>query len=81
MLLGSSSWQDDRDVSHFMDLTSGEEVKNCYHAFYDGMSMGAVEMEICDVCAREVNVRSDGVVTMTVSDISNLHQLVPKNPH
>ena len=81
VLSGSSSWQDDRDVSHFMDLPSGEEIKNCYRAFYDGTSMGAVEMEICGVCAREVNVRSDGVVTMMMSDIPNVHRLVPKNPH
>ena len=52
----SSNWQEEHDVSQFMDLPSQEQVKDCYRMFYEQSGTRAVELGICGVCAREVNV-------------------------
>jgi hypothetical protein len=77
----SSNWQEEYDVSQFMDLPSQEQVKDCYRMFYDQTGARAVELGICGVCAREVNVESDRLSTMPLSEIPNVHRLIPKIHH
>ena len=81
VLAGISGWQDEHDVSHFMDLPTVEDVKNCYRAFYEDTGMRAVEMGICAVCAREVNVHDDRLTSLLLTEIPNAHRLIPKISH
>lgn len=76
-----SSWKKPHDISKFLNLPSDQEVKQCYHDFYNATSQESVEMCICAICECEVGVQVDGVVHRCIADIPNGQSLIPKYPH
>lgn len=70
-----------RDTSQFLQLPSDTQVKACYRQFYEATSNPAVEMTVCAVCAREVGVRDDRVVTCQLRLLPHSERLIPARPH
>jgi len=72
--------QDGHDTSRFLELPSHSTIQNCFEDFYNATSNTALETVVCGICAREVNVRNDG---LSVVDIRTLptHRLTPLVPH
>ncbi len=69
------------DTSRFLDLPTGEELRTCYQRFYDATSNRAVEMTICAVCGREIDMWKDDVVEVALREIPHREKLVPHEPH
>ena len=67
--------------SHFLELPTDKERKNCYGRFYEAMSNAAMEHCICGVCARECAVLEDSVMPMPLTLIPNSNRLIPSRPH
>ncbi|EMD31577.1 hypothetical protein CERSUDRAFT_78030 [Gelatoporia subvermispora B] len=68
-------------LDEFMKPPTESEVLNCYRAFYEATSNAAVEMAVCAVCAREVDVRSDGVTCIPLAQLPHSSRLIPRIPH
>jgi hypothetical protein len=73
--------EDAHDISKFMKLPTPVEVHDHYREFYDATSNNAVKMEICGVCAREVDVREHKVEKERIQDIPSSARLIPKVLH
>ena len=69
------------DASRFLDLPTGNELRMCYRRFYDATSNRAVEMTVCAVCAREIDVWKEDVVEVNLREIPHREKLVPHEHH
>ena len=72
--------QDGHDTSRFLELPSRSAIHSCYEEFYNATSNAALETTVCGICAREVNVRSDGLSVVDVKTLPT-HRLTPSAPH
>lgn len=63
---------------HFMDLPTGDNIKDCYRDFWESTSNLALQRHICAVCARENDfVFPTRFHTCTLDEIPNKHRLTP----
>ena len=69
------------DISKFLELPDEVRVKECYRQFYNATSNAAVRLVVCAVCARELNMQSDGITECHLSALPNSRCLIPKYAH
>ncbi|KAJ6563748.1 hypothetical protein B0H10DRAFT_2169159 [Mycena sp. CBHHK59/15] len=70
------------DVSRFLQVPSLEQTKKIYHSYYTATSNSAVEIMVCGVCAREIDLGKDEDGTpRRLSAIPNSQCLVPETVH
>lgn len=69
------------DRERYLDLPSAEDVKRLYAAFYDATGNAALAFATCAVCAREVSMKKDQVISTPLSDIPHPAKLSPHAPH
>jgi len=72
--------RDVHDTSKFPELPSSSAVQGCYEDFYDATSNAALQTMICGICAREVNVISDGLLVVDMDTLPT-QRLIPLVPH
>ncbi|KIJ13524.1 hypothetical protein PAXINDRAFT_13640 [Paxillus involutus ATCC 200175] len=73
--------EEEYDPSKFLVLPTDEELKDCYTRFWKATSNAAVETSICGVCARECGVIDNRLSQISLSDLPNVNQLIPKKTH
>lgn len=72
--------QDTHDTSRFLELPPSSVIQSCYEEFYNATSNAALKTMVCGICAREVNVTSDGLAIVAMDSLPT-HRLVPSIPH
>ena len=70
-----------QDVNKFLQLLSEEQVRECYHQFYEATSNASLEMVICAVCTHGVDKKCDCVSIHDLTKLPNSHHLIPAVPH
>ncbi|GJF00154.1 hypothetical protein PsYK624_164330 [Phanerochaete sordida] len=68
------------DVSKYLDLPTDQQVNGCYRDFYHATSKAALEQAVCGVCARERQVKQDGVVPVPLAELP-VEKLAPVTSH
>ena len=72
--------QDVHDPSRFLELPSNSAIHGCFEDFYNATSNAALESLVCGICARESDVKNDGLSTMDMKTLPT-HRLTPSVPH
>jgi hypothetical protein len=78
---GTGGGNDEKDLSHFLELPTEDERKECYRQFYEATSNAHVFVEICSICGRESGLREAAMECLPLDSLPNSHRLVPHKPH
>ena len=72
---------DNINTSTFLEVPSEAQVKQCYEQFYKATTPASLALDVCAVCAAEVNQLEDDVSKLRLYDIPNIDRLQPNNHH
>lgn len=67
--------------TQFLQLPTDTQVKDCYRAFYDATSNGALATAVCGICARLLNIITEKLTSYPINSLPNVHHLVPRTAH
>ena len=70
-----------RNSNRYLEIPNDDGIRECYSRFYDATSNAAVIAVTCAACSHEVNMKDDEVRTMLLSQLPNVHCLIPHSPH